>query len=109
MLAHRFALLAAGIDLADRDIAEHACNEPLCVRVSPDHVHRSTQSANLRYAVGRGRHDGSRLAVQSHNRAARSLGIRSALISGWNEDAYRAAVNGTRQEQLSLFSRSPEE
>ena len=42
---------------------EHACNEPLCVRVSPDHVHRSTQSANLRYAVGRGRHDGSRLAV----------------------------------------------
>lgn len=109
MLAHRFALLATGIDLAEGDVAEHACNEPLCVRVSADHVHRSTQSANLRYAVGRGRHDGSRLAVQSHNRAARSLRIRDALISGWNEEAYRAAVNGTEEEQLFLFSRSPEE
>ncbi|WP_342319212.1 hypothetical protein [Corynebacterium mayonis] len=109
MLAHRFALLAAGIDLAEGGVAEHACNEPLCVKVSADHVHRSTQSTNLRYAVGRGRHDGSRLVVQSHNRAARSLRIRSALTSGWNEEAYRAAVNGTEEEQLSLFSRSPED
>lgn len=109
MLAHRFAFLAAGIDLADHDIAEHACNEPLCVRVSAEHVHRSTQSANLHYAVERGRHDGSRLAVESSDRAARSLRIRDALASGWNEAAFRAAVDRHNERQLSLFTRGADD
>ena len=51
---HRFALLLAG-QLADGVVAEHRCNEPLCVRVDPGHVVASTQSANLRYAVACGR------------------------------------------------------
>ena len=51
---HRFALLLAD-QLSDDVVAEHRCNEPLCVRVDPGHVVASTQSANLRYAVACGR------------------------------------------------------
>ncbi len=103
MLAHRFALLASGVSIGSSDVAEHACNEPLCVRVSPKHVHRSTQSANLRHAVKRGRHIGNRPSVQSRRRAERSFRVRAALENGWDEQSYRLAVQPAIADQLELF------
>ena len=56
--AHRFALLLAAGTLDHHTFGEHHCNETLCVRVDPTHLHPGTQSANLRYAVSLGRHRG---------------------------------------------------
>ena len=87
---HRFALLLAG-QLHDGVVAEHRCNEPLCVRVHPDHVIASTQSANLRYAVACGRAGNPRTLATPTDRRARSLAVRDALAGGWNPAAYAAA------------------
>lgn len=103
MLAHRFALLVSGVDMGDDAVAEHGCNEPLCVRVDPAHVHRSTQSDNLRFAVSRGRHIGNRPAVHSTYRAQRSRKIRDALIDGWDEAAFARAVGLDAEDQDRLF------
>lgn len=100
---HRFALLLAG-QLADGVVAEHRCNEPLCVRVDPGHVVASTQSANLRYAVACGRTGAIRNPAQHTNRHARSLAVRDALASGWDARAYsRACGNAAPPDTPSLF------
>ena len=103
MSAHRFALLAAGVSLGVGDVAEHACNEPLCVKVADDHVHRSTQSDNLNYAVRSGRHRGNQPATGSHDRAQRSLRIRAALKDGWDPTAYTRAIMASDDNQPPLF------
>lgn len=103
VLAHRFALLAEGYDLSHGAVAEHECNEPLCVRVGTGHVRVSTQSDNLRYAVQHGRHDGNRPASMSTYRAERSLRIRAAIKGGWNARAFRAAISAPVENQLPLF------
>lgn len=103
MLAHRFALLVAGERLDVTTVAEHACNEPLCVRVDDEHVHRSTQAANLQYAVRSGRHIGNVATVDSTHRALRSLRIRDALAAGWDADAFRAAITDTPPNHPTLF------
>ena len=100
--AHRFALMAAGVDLEGL-VAEHRCNEPLCVRVGPEHVSGATQSENLEYAVRNGRHRGTIEVVSSARRAQRSIRIREALRHGWNETAYHAACDGLDPDQLPLF------
>ncbi|WP_244192615.1 hypothetical protein [Dietzia lutea] len=87
---HRFALLLAG-QLTEGVVAEHRCNEPLCVRVDPRHVVASTQSANLRYAVACGRAGDNRRPATSHDRRTRSVAVRQALRHGWDPDAYAAA------------------
>ncbi|MDN5757296.1 MAG: HNH endonuclease [Tomitella sp.] len=105
--AHRFALmLAHGGELPAGTIAEHACNEPLCVRVGPGHLHLSTQAGNARAAVARGRHTGpypSPWCVR--DRVARSRAVRDAVAGGWDEVAYLAAAYvGTRYaDQPTLF------
>lgn len=91
---HRFALLLAG-QLADGVVAEHRCNEPLCVRVDPGHVVASTQSANLRYAVACGRTGAIRSPGQHVGRHARSLAVRDALAGGWDPEAYVRACGNT--------------
>lgn len=100
---HRFALLLAG-QLREGIVAEHRCNEPLCVRVDPGHVIASTQSANLRYAVACGRAGDTRRPATSHDRRARSVAVREAIRSGWNPDAYAAASGITPPpEHAALF------
>lgn len=100
---HRFALLIAG-QLGDRVVAEHRCNEPLCVRVNPSHVIASTQSANLRYAVACGRAGTIRNPHLHTDRRARSLAVRDALAHGWDADAYARACGTTAPlDAPSLF------
>ena len=91
---HRFALLLAG-KLGDGVVAEHRCNEPLCVRVDPGHVIASTQTANLRYAVACGRTGAIRNPDQHTDRHARSIAVRDALAGGWNSEAYARACGNT--------------
>lgn len=96
MSAHRFALeLAYGV--LDGDVvAEHRCNEPLCVRVGDGHVICSTQTENMRYAVacGRTRRPGERNVAA--DRVARSLAVRAAVAGGWNARAFAAAQRAGR-------------
>lgn len=103
MLAHRFALLIAGEAMDSQNVAEHACNEPLCVRVDAHHVHVSTQRDNLRYAVRSGRYACPHTAVLSTNRARRSLRIRQALAGGWDETAFLNAITTPTPDQATLF------
>lgn len=93
--AHRFALmLAHGGELPAGTIAEHACNEPLCVRVGPGHLHLSTQAGNARAAVARGRHTGPYPSPWcARDRVARSRAVRDAVADGWDEVAYLAAAH----------------
>ena len=91
---HRFALLLDG-QLDDGVVAEHRCNEPLCVRVDPDHVIASTQTDNLRYAVACRRTGPIRNPEHHIDRHARSLAVRDALTGGWNADAYARAKGNT--------------
>lgn len=112
MSAHRFALLlkypelsATGEDtsaLVDA-IGEHHCNEPLCVRVDPEHVQIGTQATNLAYAVMLGRHRGS-IPTALQSRVSRSLAIRDYLTSGGDPDRTNALF-GTAPplDQLHLF------
>lgn len=88
--AHRFALLIAD-DLPAGAVGEHRCNEPLCVRVHPDHLIASTQSANLRYAVACGRTGVLRAVLDRQDRHTRSLAVRAAVAGGWDPAAYSAA------------------
>lgn len=91
--AHRFALLVTGESFGPGEVAEHECNEPLCVRVGCGHVHKTTQRENLRYAVELGRHAGNRVAVTAlSSRVERSRRIRHALRDGWDERRYREAI-----------------
>lgn len=92
--AHRFALLLDGVDLAGV-VAEHRCNEPLCVRVDPDHLIPSTQAANLNYAVACGRTGIIRTPLGRQDRHARSLAVRNAVSGGWDPIAYNAASGNT--------------
>lgn len=105
---HRLALWLAYPDLGTDFVAEHHCNEPLCVRVDPGHVHVSTQSDNSRYAVACGRAMGPRVTVNSAARVKRSRAVRVLALSGFNRAEYDAIVREfSRQheevEQLRLF------
>lgn len=100
---HRFALLLAG-QLTDGVVAEHRCNEPLCVRVHPDHVIASTQTANLRYAVACGRTGAIRNPDHHPDRHARSIAVREAVRGGWDPDAYvRASGHAAPLDAPRLF------
>lgn len=93
--AHRFALWLSGVDISDSEIVgDHRCHEPLCVRVGPEHLIASSQSANAAYGRQSGRARGTRpgLATSDRTRAQRSIDVRDAVRDGWNEDAYRAAA-----------------
>ena len=92
-----------GIDLAGV-VAEHRCNEPLCVRVDPDHLIPSTQAANLNYAVACGRTGIIRTSLRRQDRHARSLAVRNAVSGGWDPIAYSAASGTTAPlDTPSLF------
>lgn len=103
MTAHRFAMLITSGELPAGAVCEHACNEPLCVRPDAAHVHASTQSENLRYAVSLGRHRGNAPgAGDERGRAGRSRAVRAALRDGWDADRYREAVAGHRSESATM-------
>jgi len=83
--AHRFALLLAAGTLDHHTFGEHHCNETLCVRVAPTHLHPGTQSANLRYAVSLGRHRGCLPTdIDPRGRHGRAHAIRAALTGGYD-------------------------
>lgn len=105
MSAHRFALTLAFGELPEGSVAEHRCNEPLCVRVDPDHVIVSTQAANLAYAVACGRAVGARPGPgDGRTRVQRSRDVRAALRNGWDPIAYRRAAGlGPPRDQPALF------
>lgn len=89
--AHRFALEIAFGPLGADVVAEHRCNEPLCVRVGPGHVICSTQSENMRYASACGRARGPGDGSLVSDRVVRSLAVRAAVAGGWDGDAYWSA------------------
>ena len=91
--AHRFAALIAYNVLPPTAIIEHRCNEPLCVRVHPEHVCVSTQADNLAWAVASGRAAGPKKIVDSNRRVERSRAVRQLLHTGWNEQDYAAIIN----------------
>jgi len=92
--AHRFAL-ALHCDDGRGVVAEHRCNEPLCVRVDGAHVVRSTQTANLAYAVACGRAGAHRLDTGGVTRVQRSRAVRAAVAGGWDAVAYAAVAGET--------------
>lgn len=85
---HRAAMIVAGAELLAGDVLEHHCNEPLCVRVADDHVHISTQSQNMAYAVSCGRAAGPRSVVGSDRRVERSRAVRDLARSGFDVGEY---------------------
>lgn len=91
--AHRFAAIIALGELPPSAVIEHRCNEPLCVRIDPDHVCVSTQADNLAWAVASGRAAGPRKIVDSNRRAERSRAVRSLLRTGWNAQDYAALID----------------
>lgn len=102
--AHRFAALAAGLSIPDGFVVEHVCNEPLCVRVDPEHVQVTTQSKNILYAAELGRL--SPVGGGSHSamsRVERSRRVREAIKDGWDANAYKRAISGFNDDQLNLF------
>lgn len=104
--AHRFALELAYGPLAASVVAEHKCNEPLCVRVGAEHVIQSTQRENLAYAVALGRATGPGNGTVTIKRVARSLAVRRAVKDGWNAVAYARAQTAGRvfnAQQPGLF------
>lgn len=106
---HRAAFAAAGMVLGTEDVIENHCNEPLCVRVDERHVHISTQSENMRYAVRCGRQSGSRRIVDSSQRVERSRAVRDLALAGFNQREYEQLVekfSGPHRgdlDQLPLF------
>ncbi|AWR15431.1 hypothetical protein FRC0290_00621 [Corynebacterium diphtheriae] len=105
--AHRFALMLSGTDISDSEVvADHRCNEPLCVRIDSRHVIASTREANARYASLTGRARGQRpgLDTQNRSRVQRSRDVRAAVVDGWDEKAYalaaRRPVNPLEQPPL---------
>lgn len=103
--AHRIALMIdCGGELPDGRVGEHFCCEPLCVRVSREHVRLTSQATNLARAVALGRHSSNRAVVASAERAARSRRVRAAVADGWDDVALRQARGnealGTEQPGL---------
>ena len=94
--AHRFALLLDDVSVTEAEwfgVAEHRCNEPLCVRLDEAHVIRSTQSANLAWAVTCGRAIGPRPGPgDGRTRVQRSRDVRTALEYGWDAGRYQQAA-----------------
>ena len=103
VLSHRFALMLDDPDFDEGGaIAEHHCNEPLCVRVGPGHLAPGSQATNLAYAVSLGQAIGPRAATGT-DRAARSVAIRSYLLSGADPDTVGAIFARPTRDQLHLF------
>ncbi|WP_231610439.1 HNH endonuclease signature motif containing protein [Rhodococcus sp. CX] len=104
VLAHRFAVELVHGPLEPNVVCEHKCNEPLCVRVGPDHLVKSTHSENVRYAIALGRLSGHALFDgQGRSRYERSLAIREALRHGYDADALLHAKINPGDSQGTLF------
>ncbi|ADG76901.1 HNH nuclease domain-containing protein OS=Tsukamurella paurometabola (strain ATCC 8368 / DSM/ CCUG 35730 / CIP 100753 / JCM 10117 / KCTC 9821 / NBRC 16120/ NCIMB 702349 / NCTC 13040) OX=521096 GN=Tpau_0251 PE=4 SV=1 [Tsukamurella paurometabola] len=103
--AHRFAFWTHHGALPDEGVLEHHCNEPLCVRIATDHVHASTQSANLIHAINSGRHHNSETVVDSARRADHSRAVRALVIDGFDAGEYRKirTNHATAAVTLPLF------
>lgn len=98
---HRFALhLAYGPVLPVGLVAAHGCDHPLCVRVGVNHVHLSTQTANLNHAISVGRHDGPALVVDSTRRREHALRARAAMTGSREAPPYPPPG---RAPELPLF------
>lgn len=104
MLAHRFSVELVHGPLAPDVVCEHKCNEPLCVRVGPEHLVESTHSENVRYAIALGRLSGHALLDgQGRSRYERSLAIREALRDGYDAGALLRAKTDPGKSQGTLF------
>lgn len=93
--SHRFALWVSGVDISDdATVAEHRCNEPLCVRVGVDHLRESSRETNVWYASASGGLRGPRpgLDTGERGRYQRSLDVREAVRDGWDAEAYSLAA-----------------
>ncbi|MCK8674859.1 HNH endonuclease [Rhodococcus sp. HM1] len=104
MLAHRFSVELVHGPLAPDVVCEHKCNEPLCVRVGPEHLVESTHSENVRYAIALGRLAGHALFDgQGRTRYERSLAIREALRDGYDAESLLHAKINPGDSQGTLF------
>ncbi|WP_138846308.1 HNH endonuclease [Rhodococcus pyridinivorans] len=104
MLAHRFSVELVYGPLAPDVVCEHKCNEPLCVRVGPNHLVESTHSENVRYAIALGRLSGHALLDgQGRSRYERSLAIRESLRDGYDAEALLRAKIDPGSWQGTLF------
>lgn len=106
--AHRFALWISGCDITDSEmVAEHRCNEPLCVRVNDRHLIPSTRAENIRYASLTRRLRGPKGGADTgwRTRYQRSIDVRAAVRDGWNEKAYLDAARPVSNplEEPTLF------
>ncbi|WP_245813751.1 HNH endonuclease [Rhodococcus marinonascens] len=104
VLAHRFSVELVHGPLDKHVVCEHKCNEPLCVRVGPQHLVQSTYSENVRFAIALGRLSGHTLLDGTgRTRLDRSLAIRDALQYGYNEEALLRAKTDPGPNQSTLF------
>ena len=101
--AQRFAMLLMIPELADGQVCEHHCNQPLCVRVDPEHLLVGTQASNLAYAAAIGRAQGPRVTAL-HTRVGRSLAIRDYLVRGGDSDQIGSVDLEAAVDQLPLWS-----
>lgn len=103
--AHRFALLVDAGHLVHDTFGEHGCNETLCVRVDPAHLHAGSQRTNLAYAVALGRHRGSRPGNgDPRGRYGRAHAIREVLRDGYDPVRLAAAREHAAAPTLPLFA-----
>lgn len=72
MGAHKVSVLLDGRDIPDGAVVMHSCDNPSCV--NPEHLTVSTQSANIKDCVAKGRHASN--ATVSARAAAKLAGSR---------------------------------
>jgi hypothetical protein len=114
--AHRYAVeLAEGYPLGPGEQANHACDNPPCVRYGPGHLSRGTQADNIADAMTKGRMAMQRpgycppraVGIQ-HGRALLNDStirqIRELRAAGWSQQAI-ADLIGTDQTNVSAIVR----
>ncbi len=106
--AQRFAFALVHGEIAERVVAMHECDNPLCVAVGRGHVVAGTQSDNLAHMAGKHRGGGSGLGrgstgLDRQARRARAHALRAAVVGGWDSDRVREALGLSMPGQQSLF------
>ncbi len=96
-------------EIAERVVAMHECDNPLCVAVGRGHVVAGTQSDNLAHMAGKNRGGGSGLGrgstgLDRQARRARAHALRAAALGGWDSERVREALGLSMPGQQSLFA-----
>lgn len=105
VIAHRFGFaLEHGFDTLMRaDLLAHECDNTLCQRIGPEHVHTSTRTQNRRDWAARRHHVGGPLR-DTRGARARAIAIRDAILAGQPlDDVHLAGLNPLDRDQLPLW------